>query len=242
MLATAGKAGNLACPHNDSVSYASVIVTLDDQPVPMVVDGKEFIGARASIPGAQPVNLSIRTRATSAAAKALQAKDAGTRIIASGDVALNPEGTEPVITAFVICDAHPDQYLNEVVIVGRIGGSSRVAESGKSTKRSIAVNRYSKAADSDEPVEHTDWYGVRAFGFTKDRLEAADKGALVQVAGTFDQLTNAKQQAFCEIKARSLRIHKGRKGGAPNPASGTAAAGYDQESFMGSDDIPADWG
>jgi single-stranded DNA-binding protein len=232
----------VACPRNDSVSYASVIVALDDQPVATVVDGKEFLSARASIQGAQPVQLHVRTRATSAAAKALQAKAVGDRLIVSGDVSLTPEGTSPVITASVVCDAHPDQYLNEVVIVGRIGSESRIAESGKSAKRSIAVNRYIKKSDSDEPVELTDWYGVRAFGFTKQRLEAADKGALVQVAGTFDQLLNAKQEAFCEIKARSIRVHKGRKGGAPNPASGTAAAGYDQQSFMGSeDDIASDW-
>ena len=233
----------MACHCNDPVSYASVIVALADQPVAIVADGKEFLSAAASIQGSQPVKVSIRARATSSAAKALQAKATGDLLIASGDISLAPDDGVPVITATVVCDAHADQYLNEVVIVGRIGSDSRLAESGKSVKRSVAVNRYLKASDSDEPVEVTDWYGVRAFGFTKQKLEAASKGSLVQVTGVFDQLTNAKQEAFCEIKARSIRVHKGRRtGGGKDPAEGTTAAGYDQESFLGeADDIASNW-
>lgn len=242
MLAKSCNAVKVACHCNDPVSYASVIVALADQPVAIVADGKEFLSAAASIQGSQPVKVSIRARATSSAAKALQAKATGDLLIASGDISLAPDNGVPVITATVVCDAHTDQYLNEVVIVGRIGSDSRLAESGKSVKRSVAVNRYLKASDSDEPVEITDWYGVRAFGFTKQKLEAAGKGALVQVTGVFDQLTNAKQEAFCEIKARSIRVHKGRKAGGNDPASGTTAAGYDQESFLGdADDIAANW-
>jgi single-stranded DNA-binding protein len=134
----------------------------------------------------------------------------------------------------VICDAHSDQYLNEVVVVGRIGGDVRLAESGKSACRSIAVNRYRKDPDSAEPIEETDWYPIRGFGLNKDKLERCSKGALVQVAGVFSQMTSAKDEAYCEIRARSIRVHRAGSGG--NPAAGTTAVGYDQESFMGSTD------
>lgn len=222
------------------MSYASVIVALADQPVAAIADGKEFITANATILGAQPVNLAIRAYATSSAAKALQGRSSGDLLIASGEVLLNDSGSAPIITAAVLCSAHNDQYLNEVVIVGRIGSESRIAESGKSAKRSVAVNRYFSDPATQERVEVTDWYGVRAFGYTKDKLESLQKGSLVQVAGAFDQLTNAKQEAFCEIKARSIRVHRSRQNA--NPAAGTSAAGYDQESFQGTpDDIATDW-
>lgn len=224
------------------MSYASTVVCIGGPPQQLAINGKEFVSAPALITGSNAVKLQIQARADSTAGKFLATKKATDLVIASGDTALDENGSHPVITASVICDAHPDQYLNEIVIVGRIGSEARDAESGKSTKRSIAVNRYQRDPATEEIVELTDWFGVRAFGFTKQRLQTADKGALVEVTGMIDQLTNAKGEDFCEIKARSIRVHKGRKGGGANPASGKAVAGYDSESFMGSeDDFSPNW-
>jgi len=217
------------------MSYASLIVALQDQPAKQTLDGRELICARAAIQGSQTVDIALQAIPGTASGDALLTKQQGALLIASGAVSLIDDGNTPLITTSVICDAHPDQDLNEVVVVGRIGGDVRLAESGKSACRSIACNRYRKPSDSDEPIEETDWYPIRGFGLNKDKLERASKGALVQIAGVFSQMTSAKDESYCEIRARNIRIHRAGTGG--NPAAGTTAAGYDQESFMGSDDV-----
>lgn len=225
------------------MSYATLIVALADQPAAATVNSKEVIAVRSQLQGRESLPVALHAPAGSAAAEALQGKTSGDLLIASGDVTLADEGSIPLITASVVCGAHADQYLNEVCIVGRIGSDSRTAESGKSTKRSIAVNRYRRDPATGEVLEETDWYGIRAFGFLKEKLERFDKGALIEVAGVFAPMTNAAGNTYCEVRARSIRAHKGGKGGA-NPAAGTTAAGYDQSAFMGSpDDIgdSSDW-
>jgi single-stranded DNA-binding protein len=225
------------------MSYASLIVALADQPAKRSLDGRELIHVLASIQGSQPVSVALQATPGTASGDALLAKSAGALLLASGEIALIDDGNQPLITTRVICDAHPDQYLNEVVIVGNIGGSPRMASSGKSTSRSVAVNRYSRAPDSEELVENTDWFRVRGFGFNLDKLERIGKGALVQVTGSFSQMTSSSDDPYCEIRARTIRIHRS-KGGGGNPAAGTTAVGYDQESYMGSaDDIgtTTDW-
>jgi single-stranded DNA-binding protein len=226
------------------MSCASLIVALADQPTQQPFDGRELICAHAAIQGSQPVNIALQAIPDTAAGKALLTKQQGALLIVSGALSLIDDGNTPLITASVVCDAHPDQYLNEAMIVGRVGGEVRLAESGKSACRSIAVNRYRKSADSGEPIEETDWYPIRGFGLNKDKLERAGKGALLQVSGIFSQMTSAKDEAYCEIRARHIRVHLSSGGGGGNPAAGTTAAGYEQESFMGSaDDIGtnSDW-
>lgn len=223
------------------MSYASCVLALAEPPVTTVIDGREYLMARAAICGSSPVSLLLRAYPSSSAAKALATKTASELLLVSGEVQLNAENTEPVLDAFVVCNANETQYLNEVCIVGRVANEFRQTESGKSGKRTVAVNRYRKNPETEEPEELTDWFGVRGFGFNRDKLERLDKGSLVEVSGSFEQLTNAKQEPYCEIKARSIRIHK-RRGGNRNAAAGTSAAGYDQDSFNGSpDDIPDDW-
>lgn len=225
------------------MSYASLIVALADQPTKQSFDGKELICAHAAIQGSQPVNIAVQAIPGTAPGDALLSKQQGALLITSGAVSLIDDGNTPLITASVVCDGHPDQYLNEVVVVGRIGGDVRMAESGKSACRSIAVNRYRKSPDSDEPVEETDWYPIRGFGLNRDKLERAAKGSLVEVTGIFSQMTSAKDEPYCEIRARNIRIHRSGGGGG-NPAAGTTATGYDQVAFMGEPDdigLGNDW-
>ena len=226
------------------MSYASSIITLSADPAPATTDGRDYFQALAVIRGQEPVNVLLRTHANRVAAKALAGKQHGDHLVVSGELALEqPDNDLPIITAAVVCNATDDQYLNEVVIVGRVGSDPKEAESGKSTRRSVAINRYVRSEDPDatEPVEITDWYQIRAYGFVKDRLEAADKGALIEINGCFVQMSSAKGDAYCEVKARMVRVHRGSKG-AGNPAAGTSAAGYDHDSFQGEpDDMPANW-
>lgn len=221
------------------MSYASVLLHLGCQPHEQTQSGRAFLAATGSIPGTQPVELTLLAYPDSPAAKALQGHTPGDILIASGEVVLDEDNNAPIITAAVICDGHQDQYLNEVVVVGNVGSEARIAESGKSAKRSIAVNRYLVDPATEERTEKTDWYGVRCFGFNKEKLERISTGSLVLVAGSFNQLTNADGGQFCEIKARNVRVLKNRQ---LDPGAGTTAAGYDQSTFNGNpDDINTDW-
>lgn len=225
------------------MSYATAVITLSADPAPLEADGRAYLAATATVRGPEPVNLLVRAYENSAAHKALADKRSGDSVIASGEIALDqPDGDMPILTTAMLCNASEDQYLNEVVIVGRIGGDPKEADSGKSTRRSVAVNRYVRSVVEDEPpVEITDWYPVRAFGYVKKRLEEADKGALVEINGFFSQMTNAKGNPYCEVKARSFKLHRGSKG-AGNVAAGTSAVGYDLETLQGSpDDMPTKW-
>jgi single-stranded DNA-binding protein len=223
------------------MSYASLIVALADQPSTTTVDGRELIRARAAVQGSQPVDVALRAIPGSASGDALLSKQQGNLLIVSGEICLVNDGNTPLVTTGVVCDAHDDQYLNEVVVVGHVGGETRAAQSGKSASRAIAVNRYRRSPGSDEPIEETDWFRIRGFGYNLEKLERVNVGALLQVSGSLSQMTSAKGEPYCEVRARSIRIHR-NKGGGGNPAAGTTAAGYDQESYMGNpDDMPPDW-
>lgn len=234
----------LACPLRHVMSYASSIIALSEKPETRSADGKDYVQAAAVICGQDPVSVLLRAYAGSVAAKALAERNTNDRLIVSGEASLQqPDGDLPIVTTSVVSSATDDQYLNEVVIVGRIGSEAKDAESGKSTRRSVAVNRFFRNPDPtiEEPVEVTDWFSIRAFGFTKDRLSAADVGALVEINGCFTQMTNADGKPYVEVKARLVRVHRGSKGGS-NPAAGTSAVGYDHESFQGQpDDCPVNW-
>jgi single-stranded DNA-binding protein len=223
------------------MAQAALIAALESTFSPGTRDDKEVLIAEAAIPGEQPVSLRILAPADGSAVKLLQPAAAGDRFILSGPLRLEEDGSLPAVTALVACPATTEQFLNEVLFVGRIGSPARDAESGKSTKRSIAVNRYRRDPATGEFEELTDWFGTRAFGFTKDKLTKLEVGSLVEVSGILSQLTNASGAPYCEVKARSVAVHKGRGKGS-NPAKGTQAAGYSASEFEGSaDDIPGDW-
>lgn len=223
------------------MAYASVILSLSEPPSQQEVDGKTLIVSRGAIPGSQAVDMALQAVSGTASGDALAAKQQGDLLIASGAVSLVEDGNLPLVNASVLCNAHPDQFLNEVCVVGRIGGDVRLAESGKSACRSIAVNRYRRPPEGQEPIEETDWYPIRGFGLNRDKLERVNKGSLVEVSGIFTSMSNADGKPYVEIRARNIRVH--RSGGGGNPAAGTSATGYDQESFMGSEDLGtnADW-
>jgi single-stranded DNA-binding protein len=224
------------------MSYATATVTLTGALTPGVEAGKESFSALAEIPGDPAVRVQLWIPATASSLKHLQEAKTGDRLLVSGPLSLAEEGNLPRVTALVVCPASQEQYVSEALVVGRIGSDTKTAESGKSAKRSLAVNRYRRDPETDETIEETDWYTVRAFGFNMQKLERLNKGALVQVAGTLSQMTSAKGELYSELKARSITVHKNRKGGQPDPAKGTKATGYDADAFMGdADDISLDW-
>ena len=219
------------------MSTATFVVALAAAPASVVVEGKEFLEVYASTPTKEPVNLLIRTLATGNPAKGLHGKQPSDLLIVSGDLSLpKDQDTPPGLYARVICDATSDQYLNEVTIVGRLAGEARVTESAKSASRSVAVNRYFK------DQEETDWFTVRGFGASMERISNAPKGSLVSISGSLEQRTNREGKPYTEIKARTFRVHQRSKSGATaNPAAGTSAQGYAHEDFAGDDAMPFNW-
>lgn len=223
------------------MAIASLVAVVDAAPEPVVVNGKELLEAPAVIAGATPVALTVRCAPGSQVATPLQ-DSAKSPILISGELILDDDGSRPIVFVNTFCPATAEQYLNSVLMCGHIGGEAKAADSGKSCRRSIAVNRFAKKPDSEEFEQLTDWYKIRAFGFLKDRLTAFPVGGLIEVAGALEQMSSASGTPYCEVKARSIRLHKGRKS-ANNPAKGTAAVGYEQSDFEGSaDDMPiGDW-
>lgn len=218
------------------MSTATLVVALASAPASIQIGGKEALEVYASTVGRDPAALLLQCTATSAAAKVLATKQIHDLAIISGDLILTEEGNTPLIYLRVFCDATPDQYLNEVVIVGRIAGEPKVTESAKSCSRSVAVNRYTGGKES------TDWFKVRGFGYSKDRLEKIPTGSIVSVSGSLEQRTNRDGQPYCELKARTVKVFGRGKGttAASDPSAGKAA-GYSHESFSGADDMPFDW-
>lgn len=217
------------------MSTATFIVALAAPPARTTLGEKEALEAFAATLGREPATVLLQCHAGTNAATALAAKQANQLLIVSGDLTLAESGNTPQLYTRVICDAHPDQYLNEVSIVGRLAGDAKVTESAKSCSRTVAVNRYSGGE------EQTDWFKVRAYGYAKDKLAEAPKGALVSVSGILDQRTNREGQPYPEIKIRLLKVHGKPKGGSTSqdPSEGKAA-GYSNEDFT-SPEMPWNW-
>lgn len=216
------------------MTTATLVVALASAPAGIQIGGKEALEAYASIVGREPTALLLQCTATSAAARVLTHKQANDLCLISGDLIFS-EDDQPLVYLRVLCDAHADQYLNEVTIVGRIAGEAKVTESAKSCSRSVAVNRFSGGK------EHTDWFKVRGFGFSKDRLESIPTGSIVAVAGSLEQRTNRDGNPYCELKARTVKVFAKGKGGTASDPSAGRAAGYSQEDFSGANDMPFDW-
>jgi single-stranded DNA-binding protein len=218
------------------VSSATLIVSLVAPPTPATAGSKEVLEAYAATAHRDAVNLLLRCPAGNGLAQAFAAKAAGDLLIVAGDLTLSDDGNTAIVRPRVLCDAVPDQYLNEVTLVGRLAGEPKTSESAKSCSRSLAVNRLVAGE------EVTDWYKLRGYGYAKDRLEDTAKGALVAVTGLLEQRTNRDGNPYCEIKVRSLRVHSKPKGGSGgfNPAAGTKAVGYSHEDFTG-ESCPDDW-
>lgn len=211
-------------------------MALAAQPVSTDIEGRDTIEAFANTIGGDPANVLLRAVSTTTAAKLLAAKQAGDILIVCGDLSLTDEGNTPTLKVRVVCDATKDQYLNEVTIVGRLAGDARAAESAKSASRSLAVNRFTNGKEA------TDWFTVRGFGFAKDKLEKTVKGTLVSVTGALEQRTNRNGQPYCEIKARTIRLHGKPKSTSQHDLSGGKAAGYSHEDFLDTDnDMPSNW-
>ena len=165
----------------------------------------------------------------------IQRQAIGNRLIVSGDLILNDPSNTTVLWAQSFCDAHDDQFINEVVVVGRLSTEAKVSDSNKSAARSLAVNRY------NGKEEITDWFRLRGYGFSMEKLVSAPKGSLVSAHGCLEQKSNKAGDPYMEIKCRTVKVHSKGKGSAPNPAQGTSASGYDQEDFESSNEMPFDW-
>lgn len=220
------------------MAYASLTLRLGAVAVPLVSDGVEIIECLAQTTTPEPAAITLRARSGTAVAKALAELAADALIIANGDLLLGEQGSTAILSLRQLCTAYPDQYLNDVILVGRLSGQFKVAE--KSVSTSIACDRYVNR----ESV--TDWFRIRFFGGNADRLQTVPKGSLLTCCGMLDHRTNKDGQPYPEIKGRVFRvIRKGKaaNGATPNPAAGTSAVGYDQADFEqdDSESFPLDW-
>lgn len=218
------------------MSTATLVVALAAQPADTVAHGKQVLEVFASTNGKDQVPVLLRCVAGSKTAEAMKPKAAGQTMIVAGDLLL--ENSQPVLFIRTLCDVPADAYVNEVTITGRLAKEARVAESNKSASRSVAVNRWSNGE------EVTDWFNVRGYGYTMERLVALPVGSLVAIEGSLDLRTNRDGQPYAEIKGRSIRTFERGKGGkgVTNLAAGTKGIGYEQSDFEGSaDSMPLDW-
>lgn len=220
------------------MAYCTLAVALAAAPALAIARDKEVWECTANTTAPEPVNLLLRFRNGSKVAQVFATKANGARLIISGDLSLEDDpGNFPVVTGHMLCDAHEDQFVNEVVLIGRLSKESKVTETQKSASRSLAVNRY---IGRDE---HTDWFRLRGYGYSKDKLINAPKGSLVSAHGCLEQRKNRDGNPYLEVKCRNVRVHNKAKGGLSNPAAGTSAAGYDQEDFEqpSNNDMPFNW-
>ena len=229
-------------------------LALGAAPVSDIRDGVEVLEACAQTSAEKdPVPVLVRVRKiakgkTSKLAEGFASKKAADLIIAEGELILEKESQgslqheRAVLIATSICDGYPNQFLNNVTIVGRMIKEAKTTETGVSASRTVVVNRYVKKSDQEKPEEVPDWFKVRGFGFTKQRLIDTPKGALVEVNGMLMPQTSRKDEQYVEIKSRKIKVHsKSKAGGNNDPASGTSAAGYDHESFTGDSEMPDNW-
>lgn len=219
------------------LAYCTLAVALAATPTRSVAYDKEVWECYANTTAPEPVNLLLRFRNGSKVAQVFATKQPGARLIIAGDLIIEGENNNTVLCGHMLCDAHEDQFVNEVVVIGRLSKESKVTETQKSASRSLAVNRY---IGRDE---HTDWFRLRGYGYSKDKLVNAPKGSLVSANGCLEQRKNRDGNPYLEVKCRNVRVHNRAKGAqGPNPAAGTSAVGYDQEDFESpSNDMPFNW-
>ena len=212
------------------MSTATLVVALAAQPAETVVHGKQVLEVFASTNGKDQVPVLLRCVSGSKTAEAMKPKPAGQSLIVAGDLLL--ENSQPVLFVRSLCDVPSTAYINEVTITGRLAREPRITESNKSASRSVAVNRWNNGE------EVTDWFNVRGYGYTMERLVAIPVGSLVLLEGSLDLRTNRDGQPYAEIKARSIHTFERGKGGkaSNNLAEGTQGIGYEQADFEGSPD------
>jgi len=225
------------------LSIATFVLALGAAPTSDTRDGIEVLEACTQTAAQEPVAVVMRIRKGTKLAEAFATKKAGDLLITEGELIL--DGDNAVLFATSICDGQPNQFLNNITIVGRLGGEAKITSSGKSASRSVAVNRYIKKDGQDKPEQLTDWFKVRGYGHSMKRLTDISKGALVEVNGMLEQRTSTKGDNYVELKCRKIKVHsKSKTGGGNNAASGTTAVGYDQAAFEGDDNdsaMPSNW-
>lgn len=215
------------------MSRATLVVEVSQDATETLIAGQPYASVAAQVPAPEPVPVTLLASQASPAGQWLAQRKTGESILISGALALEPDTGVPQVFVQVATEATPNQYLCEVVLVGRLSGDVR--EAPKSVSRSLAVNGFDR--DKKEPT--TDWYQFRGYNSLKERLAKAEKGSLCSVAGSLGCRTNKEGNPYYEVTARSFQVHRKGGQGTYNPAAGKNAVGYAQADF--SDDMPSDW-
>lgn len=220
------------------MSFATLVVVLDSTARPIGASGD--LEATAHLPGDDPITIHLRAAAQRPTCQRLGELSPGHRLLVSGELGLAADGNTPILWAHVLCDATEQQYLNEVMLIGRLTAAIRDSGSGKSVCRTLATNNFQVQGPDGEGQEVSTYYQIRGFGWRRERLLQAPKGAAICVLGSLCALTNKAGERYCEVRVRVLRIlSRGAK--TESPAGETTAVGYDSQAYT-TEAMPAYWG
>ena len=227
------------------------VVEVGAAPIQTVVNGVETLSLDVQIPLKEPIPLQLRSRITGSSAELLRKQQPSSRLFITGVITLEKVEKQDlaVVDVSVVAIAPPEMFLNEVIVVGNFGKAATVSDSGKSVRRSMAIDKLVRNNGKTEKA--TDWFTVRAYKGKEEketslmnRLEQAPNGSTIEITGVLTPRSNQeKTNTWVEVHARSLKVHK-RNNGKPTPVPVEAAAsvgGYDDEDFHQNDDVPMDW-
>lgn len=220
------------------MSFATLVVVLDGSPQSIGSAGD--LQAQAHVPGDDPITIQLRASAQRPTHQRLSELHSGHRLLVSGELGLASDGNTPILWAHVLCDATTEQYINEVMLIGRLTGNIRDSGSGKSVCRTLVSNSFQVKGPDGEGEEISTYYQIRGFGRRRERLLQAPKGAALCVLGSLNALTNKTGERYCEVRVRIMRILS-RTTKATSPSEATSAVGYDTAAYT-DDPMPAYWG
>lgn len=211
-------------------------LTLASPAVATEEEGHEVLEVHAQISGERPAPILLRAVASTTAAEYLKTRQGGDHVLACGELIIERETDQAILQSWSISAALPEQYLNEVTLVGRLTNEPRGSGSAKSVSRTVAVNRYANE------TQLTSFFQVRGYGYARDKLETIPKGSIVHANGVLEAMENKEGKPYCEIKIRKLRtLERNYKDGS-DPAKGKQAGGYSHKEFTAeAGDMPAQW-
>lgn len=223
------------------MSFATLVVVLDQSPA---TNGLGDVQVPATLPATEPTAIQLRAAKSRPTAEHLLTFKAGDRLLVSGELGLADDGNTPILWVHVLCVATAEQYLNEVMLIGRLTGAIRDSGTGKSACRTLVTNSYVAKGPDGEGEEISTYYQIRGFGRRRDRLLQAPKGQALCVLGTLCALTNKKGERYCEVRIRSMRVLSrgtSSSGGVQQAPAGANASGYDSAAYT-DEPMPAYWG
>lgn len=212
------------------MSTAILTLALATDPRQECFDSIEVLNAFAETTSGEPVQLQLRVKTGTEKALNYSKYKKDDRLLVTGELILDESSSLPIVYANTICKAIPEQFVNEVVIVGGVGKEGKVSEKGTSLRRAIAVNRWTKSPGTTELRKLTDWFQVRSWKYQFEKMQKIPNGSLCEITGMLWPMQTHDKKPYVEVRCRTLKVHK-RSGSRPDPAKETSAIGYSDSDF-----------